>query len=1452
MAARIRFDRRQCMKSEPLQPNNIKLWQRILLVGLTGTVPLFIVSLILIKSTYSDGIHFTRQEQRGIEFERPLEQLLDLLPRYQAAARQVSAGAASAGIGLTGLQRQIDLAMGQVETNCNGELGQALKFTGPGPTAVKGGNTRLSGLQTDWKNLKQATAPEVARSAVVGAMEDSARAMIARAGDASNLILDNELDSYYLMDITVSVLPQTQKRLSDITLAVGDWPRNGTAGPDQTRAAVMSAVLRLDDLNRILRDGQTALNEDRNFYGLSKSLQKNLPPAIGKFQAANNAFLALLDRVAAGEAVPPAQLEAAGWNAHAECFRLWQTGADELQRLLTIRIRAIETSRLRCYLIIIGTLALVAVVMAVIIRRLLAAHDQAAFRAAEELRSREAQLRAIGDNLPDGMVYRILRDHDGTMRFLYVSAGIERLVGLGAATALRDAQIFHDQVLPEDRPSLLAARQMSLANKSVFQVVVRMRRADGEVRWIQLSSTPQRLPDGRFVWDGIATDVTGQRKAMEALTLLRSLIDRTNDGIEILDPDTGRFLDVNEQASRLHGYNQEEYKSLTVANIDPWYAENGLDAWRNQVAKLRHSGFLIFEGHHRRKDGSTFPVEINATFIHLERDYVLAVVRDITERKRAEQRIRHLNRVYAVLSDINQAIVRERDLQKMLQTACRIAVEKGEFKMAWIGMLDDAAERVVPVASAGMVEGYLDLVNINLQEKARAVGPAGRAIRSGEHTICNDLEHDPLYASWREEALRRGYRSSGAFPLKVEGRVVGLFNLYAGEPDFFSQEELKLLDELALDLGFALEFQRQELARAQSEERFLRIFNSSPLPISLTRFADGKFVDVNESFLRMSGYAREEVIGRTVLELGIYADPEVRVFMREQLQQHGHLHGYEQRLRTKAGEIRERKLWLETTVVGGERCTLTFALDVTEQKQAEQKQKHLEERFSRIFNNNPLPIALTRFEDGAVVDLNESFLSMSGYAREELVGRAPLNLGLYPDQKSRTALVEYLKKYGHLHAYEQNFLTKSGQLRNHVLWMDVIVIGGEKHILILTLDVTEQKQAERQQKQLEEQLRQAQKLEALGTLAGGIAHDFNNILGAIISFTELCRLDNPDNVELQENLGEVLKASNRATNLVRQILSFSRRQKHERKNLQLAPIIKEALNLLRATLPATIEIQQSIDAEMPDVLANPNEIHQVIMNLCTNAAHAMKGRHGQLRLKLDLLRLNQTDPRPHVELTAGNYARLTVSDTGHGMDDATLKRIFEPFFTTKGPGEGTGLGLSVVHGIVKEHEGVIAAESEPGRGTTFTIYLPARPTSGTEEVLDGVEVARGNGERILFVDDEEMLGEVAQKMIRKLGYLPVVFQSADAAWDAIQKEPAAYDVLISDLTMPAKTGMDLARLVLGIRPNLPIILTSGSTETFSITEAQEIGIREMVGKPLDYRTLATALNKVLRTGPGLK
>jgi signal transduction histidine kinase/ActR/RegA family two-component response regulator len=394
-------------------------------------------------------------------------------------------------------------------------------------------------------------------------------------------------------------------------------------------------------------------------------------------------------------------------------------------------------------------------------------------------------------------------------------------------------------------------------------------------------------------------------------------------------------------------------------------------------------------------------------------------------------------------------------------------------------------------------------------------------------------------------------------------------------------------------------------------------------------------------------------------------------------------------------------------------------------------------------------------------------------------------------------------------------------------------------------EITERKQAEAMQTKLEAKLRQAQKMEAIGTLAGGIAHDFNNILGAIIGYTELATLDLTKEAPSRESLAEVLKAGNRAKELVRQILSFSRQEEHERKPMQLQSVIDEALKLLRATLPSTIEIRATLDPKTSLILGDPTQIHQVMMNLGTNAWHAMSEHGGTLEVSLTSIDVDSSFAQTHADLEPGRYLRLMVSDTGCGIERAALDRIFEPFFTTKAPGAGTGLGLAVVHGVVKRHQGAISVYSEHPKGTTFNVYFPVHKVEDRQVVDEPKSIEKGNGERILFVDDEAPLAALGKSMLERLGYRVTAQTDSLQALNTFSAQSDQFDLVITDQTMPSLSGAEMAKLMLKIRPELPVILATGYSTTINPEKAKSIGIRELLLKPNTTQTLGEAIRRAL-------
>ncbi len=498
-----------------------------------------------------------------------------------------------------------------------------------------------------------------------------------------------------------------------------------------------------------------------------------------------------------------------------------------------------------------------------------------------------------------------------------------------------------------------------------------------------------------------------------------------------------------------------------------------------------------------------------------------------------------------------------------------------------------------------------------------------------------------------------------------------------------------------------------------------------------------------------------------------------------------------------------------------------------------------EEKFSKAFQANPSGIVISEMETGRYIEVNESFCTLTGYAPEELIGRTSLEMGIWKNREERHHAFQPVLTGGSMRDEEVKIQTRDGATKTVRLSAELIELGGKRCIVSLIEDITGQRK-------LEEQFRQAQKMEAIGTLAGGIAHDFNNILAAINGYTELAKMRVTADSVAKKYLESVLQGGARAVALVRQILTFSHRQEEQRLPVQLRHLVAEPLNLLRATIPSSIEFEVSLASDLPAVLADATQIHQIVMNLCTNASHAMKNRPGRLGVCLENFIVDGLTAESTPGLKAGPYVRLSISDTGCGMSEATLSRIFEPFFTTKPPGEGTGLGLSVVHGIMQSHSGAITVCSTPGEGTVFHLYFPITAAGEASPVEDAAtDTPVGHGERILIVDDEKPLALLGQTILQELGYAVENTTSAVEALALVRDRPASYDLVVTDLTMPGMLGTDLVRELLLIRPDLPIIIATGYTATLTDQRVRELGARALLLKPLTLHSLGVAVNRAL-------
>jgi PAS domain S-box-containing protein len=495
--------------------------------------------------------------------------------------------------------------------------------------------------------------------------------------------------------------------------------------------------------------------------------------------------------------------------------------------------------------------------------------------------------------------------------------------------------------------------------------------------------------------------------------------------------------------------------------------------------------------------------------------------------------------------------------------------------------------------------------------------------------------------------------------------------------------------------------------------------------------------------------------------------------------------------------------------------------------------KTSEYRFRTLFENTPIGIGVTSF-NGEAIECNDAMLQLVGSAKSEI---KRINFkDIYYSPNEGEMLIKEVQKKGAIHNVETKMKRNDGAIYHARLNISQIELDDKNVLLIIAEDITSQKN-------LEIQLQQAHKMESIGTLAGGIAHDFNNILGIIVGNTELAIDDVSEWNPARQNMEEIRTASFRARDVVRQLLSFARQTKLEKKPTNIIPIVKESLKLLRSSIPTSTEIRQNIPTDIDTILADPTQINQVLINLCTNADHAMPDG-GIIKVILKNVELGENATAQYHNLNPGRYVNLIVSDTGHGIPKEEIDRIFDPYFTTKEVGKGTGMGLAVVHGIVKGHNGLITVESELEKGTTFSMFFPVVEKEAVVETESDEDLPAGN-ERILFVDDEESIAKLGHRRLERLGYKLESTTSPIKALALFRSQPDQFDLIITDLTMPKMTGDKLVKEILNIRSDIPIILCTGFSEKIDEKKAKEIGAADYIEKPLDKRDFAFKVRKVL-------
>jgi two-component system cell cycle sensor histidine kinase/response regulator CckA len=632
----------------------------------------------------------------------------------------------------------------------------------------------------------------------------------------------------------------------------------------------------------------------------------------------------------------------------------------------------------------------------------------------------------------------------------------------------------------------------------------------------------------------------------------------------------------------------------------------------------------------------------------------------------------------------------------------------------------------------------------------------------------------------------------------------------------------------------------------QSEEKFSKAFAASPAAIVITRLADGRILDANESYHKMLGYTRPELLGKTTLELGIVSS-EHRARMVQLLRERGFLRDMEAELRKKTGERIPVVYSSETIELHGEPCLISIAQDFTERKRTEEKLRESEERYRSVVELSPEAILI--IQDGRLAFANSACVRLlAAQTADEILGRPLLDF-LHADHHplERESMAVLLERGGRSPLGERKFVRLDGATVDVETVASVLPFQGRPAIQVFVRDITERKRMETALAKSDERLRQAQKMEAIGQLAGGVAHDFNNLLTGILGFSDLVLSSLAPNDPSRESIDEIRKAGEQAAALTQQLLAFGRKTISTQVIFNLNTTVSQTQQLLRRLIGEHIEIVTGLDAALGSVKGDPGQIEQVIVNLALNARDAM-AKGGTLTITTG----NVTFGPEHAELppgvAAGDYILLTMTDTGCGMDQATKLRLFEPFFTTKEIGKGTGLGLATVYGIVNQAGGHIEVESELGKGTTFTISLPRVNEKNLAEMsAPGLRKSPMGQETVLLVEDDDSVRNLAATSLERCGYRVLVSRNGQDALGIAREHEGPIHLLVSDVVMPGMGGRAVAEGMKTLRPDMKILYVSG----YPTDEVVRQGILEattpFLQKPFKPVQLARKVREVLDT-----
>jgi len=909
----------------------------------------------------------------------------------------------------------------------------------------------------------------------------------------------------------------------------------------------------------------------------------------------------------------------------------------------------------------------------------------------------------------------------------------------------------------------------------------------------------------------IAERIRAQAALKESEKRWATTLASIGDGIIATDV-AGRITFMNAVAEALTAWRSMDAPGKPVGDVFTVIDEDTRQAIRDPVARVLEAGATVGLSGHTiliRRDGRELPIDDSGSPILDSEGNMTGVVlvfRDITDRRAAQKEItdsrRDLSRAQAVAHIGSWRLrVRERELTWSDETYHIFGVIPGTpvtYEMFLAMVHPDDRETLIESWEGALTGAYYDVTH--------------RIVVGG-------------HIKW--------VRAVAELEFDEEGTLLAGFGTVQ---DVTEQKRMEQALQVAHDeLELRVEERTAEIRR---QAELLDLANDAII-VTDTR---GRMAFWNTGAVHTYGFTRKDMAGimnhHTVLRTRFPIPVENILAIVESS---GRWEGELTQTTKEGRRIVVLSRWaMRRGHSGRPPEIMEINTDITTRRQAEEAL-----RLASVYNRSLIEASLdplvTIDLEGKVSDVNSATELITGYSRADLIGTDHADCFTQPE-RARAGYRLVLEK-GLVRDYPLEIRHRSGRstsvLYNSSLYRDETgkIIG----VVATARDITEKNRIERH-------LRETHKMEAIGTLAGGIAHDFNNIIAGIMGFAEMVLDDIPEDTPAHRRLGYVLKGAHRGRDLVKQILAFSRRSEQEKKVISLDQIIDEVVTLVRATLPATIEIRRSNTARSDLVSADPSQIHQVVVNLCSNAAHAMSEKGGAIEISLSEEIVSSAEGSPHHDLSPGSYVRLTVSDNGRGMEPATLERIFEPFFTTKPPGEGTGLGLAVVHGIVRDHDGVITASSRPGGGSSFSIFIPQIRTGEADEI-ERIEAALEGPESILVVDDEEFIVEMSTQRLQRFGYRATGATSSAEAIELFRADPGGFDLAVIDHIMPDMTGLELAKALLAIDPGIRIILCSGLNEPIPMERMRQAGIRDFFTKPADRNEFIRIVRNVLDSPP---